>query len=98
MIYTNKEKDEPIVICDCGCGSGLHWKASQWDDEDKQYFVSLIESSWDARQTGRAKPYFKRLWKAIRGKEYYLTELVLTKEDVVEFDEALRCLLKYPMN
>ena len=94
MIYTNKEKDELVVNCDCGCGSGLHWKASKWGDEDTQYFVSLTENSWYAKQTGRIKPYFKRLWKALRGKEYCLTELVLTKDDIAEFDEFLHRLIE----
>ena len=92
MIYTNRVKDEIIVNCDCGCSSGLHWKAIQWGDDGEQYFVSLTEDSWYSKQTGRIKPYFKRLWKALLGKEYYLTELVLSKDDVAEFVVFLRSL------
>ena len=79
MVYTNKIKDQLIVNCDCGCGSGLLWQAKQFEPEDTQYFVTLIEHSWYAKQTGRVKPYFTRLWRTLRGKEHYLTEIVMLK-------------------
>jgi len=83
-----------MISCDCGCGSGLLWNATKFDKEDEQYFVYLTENSWYAKQTGRIKPYFKRLWKALRGKEYYLTELVMKKSEVVEFNEFLCRLIE----
>lgn len=98
MIYTNKENDELIINCDCGCGFGLLWKATKFDEEDEQYFVYLTEHSWYAKQTGRIKPYFNRLWKALRGKEYYLTELVMSKNEVAEFSGFLRRLIENPKN
>lgn len=91
MIYSNKTKDECITSCDCGCGSGILWQATLWDDE--KCLVSLIEPSFYARQTGKVKPYFKRLWKALRGKEHYLTELVMTRSEAMEFSEFLRTLV-----
>ena len=91
MVYTNKTNDELIVNCDCGCGSGLLWQAAHYDKEE-QFFVTLVESSWYAKQTGRVKPYFKRLWKALRGKEYCLTEIVMSKEEVAEFEIFLHRL------
>ena len=98
MIYTNKENDELIISCDCGCGTGLLWQAKKFDDEAEQYFLCLTEHSWYAKQTGRVKPYFKRLWNAIRGKEHYLTELVMTKYEVAEYADFLRHLTENPKN
>ena len=94
MIYTSKKEDELIITCDCGCGSGILWNGTLFDKEDEKFFVSLVEHTWYAKQTGRFKPYFKRLWKALRGKEYCLTELVMTKEDAKEFAEFLRRLVE----
>ena len=96
MIYTNKENNELIISCDCGCGSGLLWNATKFDEEDEQYFVYLTEHSWYAKQTGRIRPYIKRLWNALRGKEYYLTELVMTKSEVAEYADFLRRLIENP--
>jgi hypothetical protein len=85
MIYQNKNNDELIVSCDCGCGKSLLWQAKQFDDEDEGCYVSLVEHSWYAKQDSKLKSYFKRLWKALRGREYCLTELVLKKEEIKEF-------------
>ena len=41
MIYTNKENNELVISCDCGCGSGLLWNATKFDEEDEQYFDYL---------------------------------------------------------
>jgi hypothetical protein len=38
------------------------------------------------------KSYSKRLWKALRGKEYYLTEMIFKKADVEEFAAFLNRL------
>jgi hypothetical protein len=85
MVFTNKKEDELIVTCKCGCGEGLHWQAGTWDDEGEEYYISLVESSWYDKQDSRLKSYIKRLWKALRGKEYHFTELILKKDDVEEF-------------
>jgi len=98
MIYTSKENNELIICCDCGCGDGLLWQAATFDEEDEQYFVYLTEHSWYAKQTGRIRPYFKRLWKALRGKEYCLTELVMRKNEVADFAEFLNRLIETPTN
>jgi len=94
MIYTNQKNDELIISCDCGCGKGLLWQAKTFDEEDEQYFVYLTEHSWYAKQAGRIKPYFRRLWKALRGREYCLTELVMAKDEVEELSEFLYQLTK----
>jgi len=96
LIYTNKDNSELIVSCDCGCGDGLLWKANRFDEEGEQYFVSLTEHGWYAKQTGRIKPYFRRIWKALCGKEYYLTELIMTKSEVEDLSEFLHQLAKSP--
>jgi len=98
MIYINKQKDELIVNCDCGCGAGLLWQAAKWDDEGEQFYISLIEYSWYAKQTGKIRPYFKRLWRVLRGKEYYLTEIVLSKSEAKEFESFLHCLIEKSTN
>lgn len=98
MIYTTKENNELFVTCDCGCGSGLLWKAMNCDNEGEQYFVSLTESSWYAKQNGCIRPYFKRLMRALCGKEYCLTELVMTKAEVAELSKFLHQLTQTALN
>jgi hypothetical protein len=87
---------EFIVTCHCGCGSGLLIRAERDDFNDSPnnalYSVSLVESSWYAKQTSRFKPYFKRLWKALRGKEYLLTEFVLNADEFQELTASLSAL------
>lgn len=51
MIYESRTKDEIIVNCDCGCGSGLLWQAASWDGEGEKFYLSLVEYSFYAKQT-----------------------------------------------
>lgn len=92
MIFTNKKDDELIITCNCGCGNGLHWSAGSWDADGEDCYLSLVEMNWYAMQRSRIKSYFRRLWKALRGKEYYLTEMILKKAEVEEFAAFLNQL------
>jgi hypothetical protein len=93
VIFKNKKNDELIVTCKRGCGYGLHWQAGTFtEDADEEYYLTLVEMSWYAKRDRRLSSYFKRFWKALRGKEYYLTEMILKKDEVEEFAEFLHRL------
>jgi hypothetical protein len=92
VVFSSKKTCEFIVTCDCGCGYGLLWQAASYDDEKEEYYLSLVEPSWNAKQDNSLKSYFKRLFKAFCGKEYYLTEVLLKKSDILEFVEFLNKL------
>jgi len=77
-------KNQSIKVeCDCGC---VILKIEKDVDEKILYFVSAYESSFYSSQE-KVKSYFKRLWNAITGKEFFLYELVLDEDDFHKFSE-----------
>lgn len=78
-------KIEKIVSCTCGCHL-IRFK--KWTDDDDS-FMEVYENSFYSKQDSKIRSYFKRLWSAIRGKEYRLFEIVLSHEDIIGLRNAL---------
>ena len=74
-----------IASCVCGC----HLiKFEKWTN-DEGAWLQIYENSFYSKQDGRFKPYLKRLWSAIRGKEYLLMEISMSDDDTVGLKNAL---------
>lgn len=90
-ILLNKDKTELIVTCNCGCDRGVHIKI---DDEDKEYgyyaFVSFMNGNFYKDQYGAfdiLKEKFAKIWAIIRNKDYYYSDVIMTKDDFKQFKE-----------
>lgn len=69
------------VRCNCGCVVINVMKDSDYDGQRSfVYYLSAYESSFYSRQS-KIKQYFKRLWSAIIGKDYFLYEVVLDEDE-----------------
>lgn len=78
-------KIEKIASCTCGC----HLiKFEKWTDDDDA-FMQVYENNFYSKQDSKISAYLKRLWSAIRGKEYLLYEIVLSHEDTIGLINAL---------
>lgn len=78
-------KIEKIASCTCGC----HLiRFEKWTDDDDS-FMEVYENSFYSKQDSKVNSYLKRLWSAIRGKEYLLFEIVLSHEDTIGLRNAL---------
>lgn len=76
------------VFCNCGCGDGFSIKFRFEYDDDDLVFISTLTSGFYAQQCGfvnRIKRCIKAAWFMLRGKEFYLHEIALTKEQWKEF-------------
>ena len=72
-VFKNFIDDELIVSCKCG-----------WDGE--YAFLTYTNGNFYTQQ----RPFFeklKKIWAIIRNKDFYYSDIVLTKDDFNEFKE-----------
>jgi len=77
---------------------GLHVHAVLDDsDADYDYYsLSFINSNFARDQEGifswyRLKNKLRKIWRVIRNRDYYYSDIVMTKEEFEEFKEYLQC-------
>lgn len=78
--------------CKCGCGDSFSITFRIEDDKDYA-IISTLTAGFYAHQLGfwdRIKRRIHAAWFMLRGKEYYLHEVILTKEQWNEFVEEIK--------
>ena len=95
MIFKGKDKHTKVVIvnCNCGCDEAIQIKKLVYDvKDDDEYYLSILAGEFGSTQRGIFRTIGHRLklaWKMLRGKEYLLTEIVMTKEELDEYKKVL---------
>ena len=87
MIFSNKNEYEKRILIECDdqcCAITI----SQWRDDDGVW-IGCSESAFSAKQGSKIENYFKRLWKAILGKEYLLFDIALQPRSIQELKDAI---------
>lgn len=102
MIFSNKNKEERIVIntCNCGCGSEIQIK--KYVDKDMpqeliEYYLSVHSSLFDQEQLGIFRLIgrrLKRAWYDLIGKNYLYLDICMNEQEFKEFIEKLQNLQK----
>jgi len=69
------------------CVCGAHKIDVSREDEDTDIDITFWE--YFPYQTGKFVRYFKRLWSALRGKDYLLYDIILTEKDAESLAEIL---------
>lgn len=94
MIFENKNEYEQTIMIECGCGCSAI-KIVQWLD-DGIVFIGHEENNFYSRQQPirtAIKRYLKRLWCAIKGKEYQFFDIGITdKKTIIELKSAINLL------
>lgn len=78
--------------CTCGCGEAFQI-TFRVDDEEDYAIISTLTSGFYAHKTGFLSRMMRRIkaaWLMLMGKEYYLHEVVLSKEQWNEFVKELK--------
>ena len=95
MVFKGEDEHTKLVIvnCNCGCDEAIQVKKLVYDvnDED-EYYLSVLTGEFSAMQRGIFRTIGHRLkmaWKILRGKEYLLAEIVMTKEEFAEYKKLL---------
>lgn len=76
------------MVCDCGCGNGFLIQFRFDYDDDDMIYISTVTSGFYAQQCSFRKRLARRIksaWFMLLGKEFYLHEIVLNKEQWSEF-------------
>lgn len=84
-VFKNFKDDELIVSCKCGCDEGIHFKIYNYEGGDYA-FLTYTNGNFYTQQ----RPFLeklKKIWAIIRNKDFYYSDVVLTKEDFKEFKE-----------
>lgn len=98
-ILKSQDGKELLVTCSCGCDSGVSIRVEQdcWDpsrpQDDTFVYHTILSGNWykDQYQTIRAVLWnkMKKIWAVIRNKDYYYSEICMTRKDFETFREYI---------
>ena len=95
MVFGGKDEHTKVVIvnCNCGCDEAIQIKKFKFDEqEEEKYYLSILAGEIGSTQRGIFRTIGHRLklaWKMLLGKEYLLTEIVLTNNEFEEYKRVL---------
>lgn len=81
-------KNDFQVLCNCGCDNGFAIKFRFTSDQGDVIFISTLTAGFSAYQTSffyRIARRIQAAWFMLRGKEFYLHEITLNKEQWDDF-------------
>ena len=88
-IFKNiNDETEMIVSCNCGCDEGLRFKINKLDPE---YYCILTYTNGsfyrDQNDTVLKviSKKLKKIWAIIRNKDYYYSEIIISKDEFYDF-------------
>ena len=84
-VFKNFADNELIVSCKCGCDEGIHFKIQDYGDGDYAFLTYINGSFYSQQSTFSDK--LRKIWAIIRNKDFYYSDIVLTKDDFKEFKE-----------
>lgn len=94
-VLKDKTGSELLLDCNCGCDNGIRLRI---DKEDSEWycFMSYTNGNW-YRDSGDSilhvlRKKFRKIWAIIRNKDYYYSEITMSKDD---FDEFKRYINEY---
>lgn len=88
-IFKNiNDETEMIVSCNCGCDEGLRFKINKLDPE---YYCILTYTNGafyrDQNDTVLKviSKKLKKIWAIVRNKDYYYSEIIMSKDEFYDF-------------
>ena len=77
-----KDNSELTALCKCGCDEGIRIKI---DTEFGDYaYMTYLSGNFYKEQNGFFKK-LKKIWNIIRNKDFYYSEIIMSKEDFEEY-------------
>lgn len=90
-IFKTTDETELIVSCNCGCENGIHLRIDK-DDEKWYTIMTYTNGNFYRDQTNvfyTFKNKLKKIWAIIRNKDYYYSDVIMSKEEYQEFKSYL---------
>lgn len=88
-IFKNYNGDELIISCKCGCDNGIHFSITKNDDEEYA-FITFTNGDFYKEQESPIKAKLEKIWAIIRNKDYYYSEILLSKKDFEMFVDWIK--------
>ena len=94
-VLKNKNGTELYIDCNCGCNDGIRIKIHK-DDFDYYCFWTYTNGNFYTEQgetifrTIRRK--LEKIWAIIRNKDFYYSDVLMTKEEFNEFREYINSI------
>lgn len=90
-VLKSEDGKDLMVSCRCGCGNGVHINIKK---EDNEYaWVTYMNSNWYRDQNKRilyiVRDKLKKIWAIIRSKDFYYSEILMTRKDFETFREYI---------
>lgn len=84
-VFKNFNEDELIIDCDYGCDQGIHFKIADYDNDN--YMLMTFTNGNYYKEQGLFLGKLKKIWAIIRNKDFYYSDVVLSKVDFEQFKE-----------
>lgn len=84
-VFKNFKDDELIINCKCGCDEGIHFKINDYKDGDYAFLTFTNGNFYSQQCPFLAKT--KKILAIIRSKDYYYSDILMTKEEFEQFKE-----------
>lgn len=78
----SNDNKEMIIMSDCGCDEGIRVKIEEAFGE--YCYQTYISGNWYKEQVGLLDK-LKKIWAIIRNKDFYYSDIVMSKEDFQEY-------------
>ena len=93
-VLKNKDNTELYIDCCCGCDEGIRFKVDKLCEDFDYYCIMTYTNGNFYREQGDTlfevlSKKLKKIWAIIRNKDFYYSELVMTKDDFDEFREYI---------
>lgn len=94
-IFKTDDGKELIVSCRCGCDNGIRMRIDKdlvegVEDYEDYMWLTYQSSNWYKEQGGMFKclaEKCKKIWTIIRNKDFYYSEVCMSKDDFEKFKE-----------
>ena len=88
-VFMTEDKQELIVTCNCGCMDSFCIKVYEEEDCDLYGYAGFMKNDFNTeydKNPWRAfKIKMKKIWCILCGKDYYYSDVIMTKEDFERF-------------
>ena len=94
-VLKNKCGTELYIDCNCGCNDGIRLKIDK-DDLNYYCFMTYTNGNFYSEQSETAWRVFRKklekIWAIIRNKDYYYSDILMTKDEFDEFREYINSI------
>lgn len=93
-VLKDKGNKELIVSCECNCCDSIHIKVESEEYDDNYFaFVTYMNGNWYRDQNNKIihtiAIKLKKIWAIIRNKDFYYSEIMMSREDFSDFKEFM---------